>query len=258
MLTYTQVRDACPEQWSASGEEWLVTAGSVADAGGAAQHLDQVDAATLACRASAALCKSLSDALRIAQHCLLHAVELAVAAGLTVDETGAVHLPPGAAGPRMRATRHTAQFLIGAAVRGAGEAEQIATALLQRLAAALVGMRDRAVDLSDATRAGQEMLAGLVPTGTPEEVAAWWGALSEEDRHTLILAVPARLAGALTGVWPRDARRPGPVPEDDSHGQGIWTGWHWLDEEDQVRVPQWAQARASCDFWHHQGCADRP
>ena len=258
MLTFTQVRDARPEQWSASGEEWLATAGSVSATVTALDQVKDLDAATVACHASALLCKSLSDALRIAQHCVLHAVELARSAGLRVDDTGWVHLPTGVPGARKHATRHTVEFLIAAAVRGASEAEQIATALLQRFAGSLAGTRDTTVDLSEATRAGQEMLAGLVPNGTPDEVAAWWGALPADDRHALILAVPARLAGSLTGVWPRDRHRSTPVPDDDPAGHGIWTGWHWLDEDDQIRVPQWAQARASHDFWSHRECADRP
>ncbi len=246
MLTYIQVRDACPDDWSASGEEWLASAGSVATST-ADEPID--DPTALACRASALVCQSLSDALRIAQHCLLHAVQLARSAGLTVDEAGGVHEPAGVPNARLQAVRDTAEFLIAAAVRGAGEAEQTARALLHRFAGNLVASDlPREIDLGDATRGGQDMLAGLVPMGSPDKVAAWWGGLADDDRHTLILAVPARLAASMTGVWPRD-RGPWPVRGDDAPGRGIWTGWHWLDEDDQVRVPVWAQARASRDFW---------
>lgn len=238
MLTYAQVRDAGPAPCPEPGDE-----------------------------RSALVGRCLSDALRIARHSLLAGVELARSAGLTVDEAGGVQ-PPAFhfdldpvrvdAGrverARLETAHHTADFLIATALRGAREAERIATGLLHRFGGDPPAAQSP-TDLVEATRAGFDMLAGLVPTGGPDDVAAWWGALPDEDRQALILAVPARLAGALTGVRPRDAFRLRPVREDDARGRGVWTGWHWLDEDDHIRVPAWAQARASRDFWSHQGSA---
>jgi hypothetical protein len=269
MLSYAQVRDAKPHLWLTSGDEWLAVAGHAwtaandlkddvqvevqsgwrGSAGQEAAHrvqdlVDRLRVASAECRAAGLVSKGMGHALQIAQDALQHAGEVARAEGLTIDDAGKVHLPDQpmfhhdpAWQSSARDARHTAEFLISSAVRGASDADDTATKLLTRYAG---NVRETDwhhaldVDLGDASRAEVDMLGGMVPAGSADDVAAWWGALSDDDRHTLVLGVPGRLEGRAGIPDSVQADLRGGNSKIDRTKVAQWALDHWHDDNDDI------------------------
>lgn len=268
MVTFAQLRDARPALWTSSGDEWIAVAKHAFDAandlradvqtplagGGWTDHaghqaatsiqelVDSLTIASLECRSIAYICKGFGHVLQITQDSLLNALDQAKKAGLTVDDSGAVHLPvdpmihhdPDLAAEYQQA-RSTVGTLIDGALQAASQADQKTHDMLDRYAKAVnVTSVDEAenTDLRDASQTELAMLVGTIPHGSRDQVAAWWASLSEDDRHTLLLAAPVQLEG-LDGI-PADVKAGlhGGNNEYDHTKVAQWAMDHWNDNSD--------------------------
>jgi hypothetical protein len=128
-------------------------------------------------------------------------------------------------------------FLISTAVAGASKAEETATKLLSRYAgnANLTNVKyAEDIDLGDASRAEVDMLGDMVPSGSSDDVAAWWKSLSPDDQQTLVLGVPGRLE-RLPGI-PDSIQTDlhGGNPKIDRADVAQWATDHWNDNRDNI------------------------
>jgi Putative amidase domain len=267
MVTFAQLRDARPELWAGSGDEWLAVAGHAFDAatdlrsdvqaplaGGAwtdhAGHqaatsvqelVDALTVASLECRSVGYICKGFGHVLKIAQDSLGSALGQATKAGLTVDDTGTVHLPADPMihhDPELAAEYQQARSrvitLIDDAVDAASQADRKVHDMLDRFAQAVnVTSVDQAenTDLRDAAQTELALLAGTIPHGSRDQVAAWWSSLPDDDRKTLLLGVPAQLEG-LDGI-PADVKAGLKGNSRYDHTKvAQWAMDHWSDNSD--------------------------
>jgi hypothetical protein len=261
MITFQQLRDVRPEQWLDAGDEWVAMAKKaqtasddlrqgahlalnsgiwVSPAARAAQatvdsSMSAFGVAYLECWAVGHVCRGLGHALRIAQDGLTAAVDRARGYGLLVDDTGTVRTP---AGPELRhdsdvqPLREEVTKLISAALTAAGQADDKAAPMLNRLAEAVghTKEQDAEEDQLAASHLEVRMIAGTVPGSGDRQLATdWWNALSPSDRQALTLAAPVALAQA--GIRVRDSlRRTGPDPV----AMVKWATDHATDDRDNA------------------------
>jgi hypothetical protein len=227
MVTYAGIRNARPEQWQDAADDYAALSAYVDQAAKAVRgdSAAKVDAhwADSTGKAAAARLYALSDkldsaydilcgvkmvlvgmhtTLQTAQATLDEVVRLAGEYGITLDENGQIAV---AATPEYIVSEIAA--LRGQAIDQVTEADKAARAELARLRAA-VGVTDpsKALDLqTQASHTEMDELAGSIPTGqNAATVKAWWGGLTPQEQHDLMLAEPVALTN-LDGV-PEDVK----------------------------------------------------
>jgi hypothetical protein len=267
VVTLAQLRDLDVPSWVTSANEWNDTAGKLLDAardfkahvlaplGGTAWtgaageqakqrlqgQLDRLVVDSLECKAVAYLVHGLAHAFQLAQNSLRSALAQARAGDFTVDDAGTVHLPTS---PMVRHDpeygdycyheRQRLEYLVEQALLAATRADHSGHDALDRLAGRTgVTSVDEAEngDLGFASKAEVDLLAGTVPTGNRDQIAAWWASLSDEDRRLLKLAVPWQLEN-LDGIPDEVKKELKGSDGYDRTGVAKWALDHWNDNSD--------------------------
>ncbi len=149
-----------------------------------------------------------------AQKKLLDAISVAQAEYLKVGPDGSLDFPTSLP-PRYssweefqkKAQQIQARFV--AAVREASAADQEIAAALRRLGADIMAKENPLKELRDESKMATQLAgfnpANIPPRGakTPRQVADWWKALPEEQRHLLMNAYPEKI-GWLNGIPSED------------------------------------------------------
>ncbi|MEU9131989.1 amidase domain-containing protein [Kitasatospora sp. NPDC048540] len=169
-----------------------------------------------------------------AQRALTHAVELAEAYQLEVDDNGGVSTTGEVTGDKLTHMNEVAE-LITEALREATQADALASAELRKLAGATCETDPgKALDVlqGEASDTQLNMLAGDIPDGKdPALVARWWDSLTPEERKQLELAEPVKLAN-LNGLPDsvKEDLRGGPDRKWDRVKMVEWVLAHWDDK----------------------------
>jgi hypothetical protein len=267
MVTMPELRDMNVAKWTASANEWNINAGKLL---GAARDLrdlakaplvnggwtgpageqaaariqslvDKLAIASVECKAISLVTHGLGHAFQLTQSSLRSTLAVATQESFTVDDKGIVHLP---ASPMVRhdpdygtwchTERRRLQALVDGALAAATDTDHKGHDALDRLSQRTnVTRLDEAEDgdLGDASRLEVDLIAGVVPHGDRDQVAAWWASLSDDDRRTLKLAVPASLE-QLDGI-PDDVKKElKGTDEYDRTGVAKWAMDHWNDNSD--------------------------
>jgi hypothetical protein len=267
LVTFAQLRDMDVAGWAASASEWNINSGKLLSAardlknlvkapltGGAwtgpageqaAAHvkdlIERIAVASVECEAVSLVVHGLAHAFQIAQSSLRFGITTAQQEDFRVDGDGNVQLPPS---PMVRhdpdygawcaTERRRLQTLVDGALAAATEADHKGHDALDHLrqrtgVTKLSDAEDG--DLGDASRLEVDLIAGVVPHGNRDEVAAWWASLSDDDRRTLKLAVPWAIEH-LDGI-PDDVKRDlKGTDKYDRTGVAKWAIDHWNDNSD--------------------------
>jgi len=234
MVDFVDVRDAKPRSWQVAADDWVVlareleqAANDIFDRGAAAvgEHWTdevgeraarrltelatsfQVAAATV--RGVVLTLDGLGEAVEAVQRVLHSAIDYATAHGFLIDAAGRVSQPPGVDCAEDAHRVDQANAIIAEAVESAARIDDEAADEFARLARAVAD-----TDLGHALNATQHsaslnqlrMLRESLPLGRdPATVAAWWGALTSDQRSAYERALPVELAD-LDGI-PDDVER---------------------------------------------------
>jgi Putative amidase domain len=211
----------------------------------AARHIqdlvDRLKVDSLECKAVALVVHGLAHSFQIAQGSLRTALRQATDGLFRVDDSGTVHLPDGPMvrhdpdyGDWCRTERRRLQYLVDQALAGATQADHTGHDALDRLSQKTnVTSVEEAEDgdLGDASKTEVAMIAGTVPSGSRDQVAAWWASLSDADRQTLKLCAPWALEN-LDGI-PDDVKKELKGSDKyDRTGVAKWAIDHWNDNSD--------------------------
>ena len=267
MVTFTELRDLDVASWTASANEWHHNAGQLLDAardlhdnvlkpmedggwtgpaGDQAQQrvrgfVDRLKVDSLESDAVSLVVHGLAHSFQIAQTSLRSALKRAQDGTFKVDDTGTVHLPSSPMvrhdpdyGEWCRTERGKLEYLIEQAIGAATRADHTGHDALDRLSRKTNETdvtKAENEDLGDASKTEVDLLAGTIPSGTPQQIADWWASLSDDDRKTLMLAVPWALEH-LDGI-PDDVKQQLKGSDEyDRTGIAKWAMDHWNDNSD--------------------------
>ncbi|ATL66378.1 amidase domain-containing protein [Nocardia terpenica] len=226
MVTFAELRDAKPDSWTTAADDILSAAkqcerikDDIHDNG--AKPLDaswtgkaygrardvltkianQAEVTSILARSVVDPLDTLNHAIQTAQNELFSGIYMVSAAGLLLDQdSGLVSLPSDV--PQEEIAEKTqaqsdAQKLINDAIEAANQADALCTQALT--AAANADITKATVDdaqkiQADNTKKALEELRDTLPDGLPpNDVSAWWNALSPEEQYDLERACPTEL-----------------------------------------------------------------
>lgn len=236
MVTYAGIRNARPEQWKDAADDFVALARYVnqaavdlrgdtaakvdehwADSTGkaAAARLyalsDKLDAAYDLLDAVKMVLEGMHTSIQTAQSTLNEAIQLAGDYGIPLDDEGRPMIGTGigaVVGAAIAGVQNAPQIvaeitaLRSQALKQATDADNAARAELAKLRAAVgITNPDDALTLQgEASHTEMDAFAGMIPTGQdPATVKAWWGGLTPQQQHDLMLAEPVALTN-LNGI----------------------------------------------------------
>ncbi len=252
VITFADLKNAHPTQWQTAAEDWLSLskhalqaaddvrgqgsrplAENWTDAVGqqAAADLkdiaDRLEAGADIMRGITMVLDGLASSMEYAQRTLRHALELAEAYQITVDENGNTSTQGEGVTSEKLNNLNDVSDLIKEALRQAREADALAEPELRTLMGKTYESDpSKALDEAQTAASHTQMniLSSSIPDGTDQQVVRdWWAGLTVQEQRELMRAEPVKLAN-LNGI-PEDVKL-------DLHGRD--------GKYDRVKQVQWA------------------
>ncbi|MGW2398446.1 amidase domain-containing protein [Kitasatospora sp. NPDC001664] len=258
MITFSDLKNAHPSLWQAAAEDWLSLSKHALQAaedirangsrpleenwtdavgreaaGDLKDVADRLEAGADVMRGITMVLDGLASSMEYARRTLHHALELADAHGITVDENGNASTQGDGVTSQKLTDLNDVSDLIKEALRQAREADALAEPELR----ALMGMTyesDPAKALDEAQTAASHtqmnILSAAIPDGRdPQVVRDWWAGLSVQEQRELMRAEPVRIAN-LDGI-PESVKLDlrGRDGKYDRVKQVQWALEHWDD-----------------------------
>jgi hypothetical protein len=266
VVTLAQLRDLNAGQWQAAAVEWGAKADHLigqakvvrdkvlhplkdawtGSGGEQAQRdlrhlMELLEVDTIEYRAISLVLHGCAHAFQIEQSSLRTALATAAKGEFTVTDDGVVHLPTN---PMVRHDPDYHQWARGQQGRlqklvddALAQATKTDHAVYDEFVK-LAGRTDQtsvddalATDLGGASRLEVQLIADTVPSGTKDQIADWWASLTDDDRKTLIGAVPWALE-PLDGIPPEVKAGLHGDGDFDRAGVAGWARNHWDQNTD--------------------------